>query len=276
MRDRIVFTFGIMLAFSVALLQGCKTQNKLGTLIYFNEKGDSALSKIIQSSEPAIQAGDRLSITVNALDPASAAPYNLGTAASLSTSAGSSQPAAGGNTGNTGYIVEADGTIHFPQLGKITVTGMQRKQLVDLLTEKLVKFVNDPIVTIGFLNFKVTVLGEVTKPGTINIPDGKVTLTEAIGLSGDLPLTARRDNIMVIREKNGQREFGHVNILSKNAFSSPYYVLKQNDIVYVEVTKEKVMAADVSSSKLRSNISLVTTALAIISTVVVLIINFKK
>lgn len=243
------------------------------SLVYFNQQGDTTLAKTIQNAEPLIQAGDQLSIVVNALDASSAAPYNLGS--SLASTSTSSSSGAASQPGG-GYLVEADGTIHFPQLGKIKVAGMQRKQLIDTLTQRLVKYVNDPIVTVQFLNFKITVLGEVLRPGTINIPGGKVTLIDAIGLAGDLPMTARRDNIMVIREQNGQREFGHVNLLSKNVFSSPYFVLKQNDVVYVELTKEKVEATNTSSSVLRNNISLITAALSVISTVVVLIVSIKK
>jgi polysaccharide export outer membrane protein len=276
MKDRIwVYTCITTLLSISFLLQACNTQKRLGTLVYFNQQGDSGLAKTIQNYEPAIQPGDRVSVVVNALDPASAAPYNLGSGISSSASPSSVSAAAAGS-GNSGYIVEADGTIHFPQLGIIHVAGMQRKQLIDTLARRLVKFVSDPIVTVQFLNFKITVLGEVTKPGTLTIPDGKVTLIEAIGLAGDLPVTARRDNILVIREQNGQREFGRVNMLSKNVFSSPYFVLKQNDVVYVELTKDKVTATDLSSSVLRSNISLAATALTVISTIVILIINFRK
>jgi len=276
MRGRIwIYTCAIILVYISVVLQACTTGKKLNTLVYFNEQGDTALAKSVQNYEPAIQPGDRLSIIVNALDPASAAPYNLGSGVSASTTNLSLQSTAPPQT-NSGYIVEADGTIHFPQLGKIQVAGMQRKQLIDTLTQRLVQFVSDPIVTVQFLNFKITVLGEVTRPGTLNIPDGKVTLIEAIGLAGDLPVTARRDNIMIIREKNGQREFGRVNMLSKNIFSSPYFVLKQNDVVYVELTKDKATATDLSKSILRSNISLATAALTVISTIIILIINVRR
>ena len=254
------------LLFLFQLLQSCNTQKRLSELVYFNEQGDTTLSKIVQNTDPVIQAGDRLSIVVNAVNPASAAPYNLGSSAA--TSAASSAPASNG-----GYIVEADGTIQFPQFGKIQVVGMKRKQLIDLLTKMLVKYVNDPIVTIEFLNFKITVLGEVGHQGTFNIPDGKVTLIDAIGLSGDLPLTARRDNIMVIREKNGKREFGKVNMLSKNVFSSPYFVLQQNDVIYVELTKDKVAASDQSFIR---NFSIATSVLSVFTTVVLLVINAVK
>jgi polysaccharide export outer membrane protein len=241
------------------LLQSCNTKQKLSKIVYFNEQGDTTLSKFVQNIDPIIQPGDRLSIVVNALNPASAAPYNL-------------SPTTGGSA-TGGYIVEADGTIQFPQLGKLQVAGMKRKQLIDVLTKTLVKYVNDPIVIIEFLNFKVTVLGEVGHQGTFNIPDGKVTLIDAIGLAGDLPFTARRDNITVIREKNSKREFGKVNLLSKNAFNSPYYVLQQNDVVYVEPTKDKVAASDQTFIR---NFSIATSVLSVFTTVVVLVINTIK
>lgn len=268
-------TYITIIGFIIFFLTACNTSKKLGSLVYFNQQGDTTLAKTIQNSEPVIQGGDRLSIVVNALDAASAAPYNLGSSFTTSTSGLSTASGASGQ-GNGGYVVEADGFIHFPQLGKIQVAGMHRTQLVNALTQRLLKYLTDPIVTVQFLNFKITVLGEVGRPGTLNIPDGKVTLVEAIGLAGDLPITARRDNIAVIREQNGQREFGRVNILSKNVFSSPYYILKQNDIVYVELTKEKVAAADLSATTFRNNISLITTALSVISTVIVLVVTLKR
>lgn len=244
------------------LMQSCNTEKKLNKLVYFNEHGDTLLAKVVQSVEPVIQPGDRLSIVVNAANPASAAPYNLGSSAGAASA-----------TPTVSYLVEADGTIQFPQLGKIQVVGMKRKQLVDFLSKVLVKYVNDPIVTIEFLNFKITVLGEVGHQGSFNIPDGKVTLIDAIGLAGDLPFTARRDNITVIREKNGKRDFGRINVLSKNAFSSPYYVLQQNDVVYVEPTKDKVAASDQSFIR---NFSIATSVFSVFTTVVILVINTIK
>ena len=257
-----------VISISSNLLLSCNTEKKLSNLVYFNEGGDTTLAKIVQSTEPVIQSGDRLSIIVNAANPLSAAPYNLGSSTSGASATGASTGGAGG------YLVEADGTIQFPQLGKIAVAGMKRKQLVDLLSATLTKYVNDPIVTIEFLNFKITVLGEVGHQGTFNIPEGKVTLIDAIGLAGDLPFTARRDNITIIRERNGVREFGRINVLSKNAFSSPYFVLKQNDVVYVEPTKDKVAAAT-DQSFLR-NFTIATSVLSVFTTVVVLVINIIK
>ena len=272
-----VFLYSCLVIFILltVLLQACNSAKNVSSIVYFNEPGDTALAKIIQNAEPVIKPGDRLGIVVNATDPSSAAPYNLGSSFSAVSSAGAAGSSVSGS-GNNGYLVEADGTIQFPQFGKLQVAGLQRKQLIDMLTKKLLKLVNDPIVTIQFLNFKITVLGEVGKPGPVAIPDGKVNIIDAIGLAGDLPLTARRDNIMVIRENNGQREFGYVNLLSKNIFSSPYYILKQNDVVYVELTKAKVAANNQTTNAVRNNISLITTVLSVVSTVIVLIFTFKK
>ena len=256
------FCLGILgLIISFSFFQSCNTEKKLSKLVYFNQQGDTTLSKVVQNVDPIVQPGDRLSIVVNALNPVSVAPYNLGSSA------------AGASTASGGYIVEADGTIQFPQLGRIQVAGMKRKQLVDYLAKMLTKYVNDPLVTIEFLNFKITVLGEVGRQGTFNIPDGKVTLIDAIGLAGDLPFTARRDNITVIREKNGKREFGKIDVLSKGAFSSPYYVLQQNDVVYVQPTKDKVAASDQSILR---NFSIATSVLSVFTTVAVLVINAIK
>ena len=255
-------SFFVFIAFVVVSFsnQSCNPQKQISSLVYFNEQGDTSLSKVVQVVEPVINTGDRLSIVVHAVNPVSVAPYNL----SASTA---------GATSNAGYLVENDGTIQFPQLGKLKVVGLKRKELVDQIQNMLVKYVNDPIVLVDFLNFKITVLGEVGSQGTFNIPDGKVTLIDAIGLAGDLPFTARRDNITIIREKNGRREFGKVNVLSKNAFSSPYYVLQQNDVVYVEPTKEKVAANDQSFIR---KFSLATSVLSVFTTVVVLVINAIK
>lgn len=261
MSHRIRFSL-LAIVIVLQLLQSCNTEKKLAKLVYFNEQGDTTLSKVVQKVEPVIQLSDRLSIVVSALNPVSAAPYNLGSPATAASAS-----ALGG------YLVEAEGTILFPQLGKIQVAGMKRKQLVDMLSKMLVKYINEPIVTVEFLNFKITVLGEVGRQGTFNIPDGKVTLIDAIGLAGDLPFTARRDNITIIRERNGKREFGKINVLSKDAFSSPYYVLQQNDVVYVEPTKDKVAASDQSFIR---NYSLATSVLSLFATMVVLVINTIK
>jgi polysaccharide export outer membrane protein len=147
------YGFSILFVYISIFLQACHPEKRLSSLVYFNQQGDSTLAKMVQNAEPLIQPGDRLSIIVNALDPASAAPYNLGSSGSPSALTSGSTPSLGtpaSGSGNGGYVVEADGTIHFPQLGKIQVAGMQRRQLIDTLSRRLVKFLTDPIVTVQF------------------------------------------------------------------------------------------------------------------------------
>jgi polysaccharide export outer membrane protein len=206
--------------------------------------------------------GDRLSVVVNALSPESVVPYNLSAGAATTGSANA-----------FGYVVEEDGVITFPQLGKLPVAGKTRRQLINLLSDSLKRYVRDPVVTVQFLNFKVTVLGEVNRQGPLTTPEGKMTLLEALGQAGDITFYGRRDNVLVIRERNGQREFGRVNLLSKKAFSSPYFVLQQNDVVYVELTEAKVAATDQSFVR---NLTIATSIISVLSTIVFLIINISQ
>lgn len=237
---------------------GCQSRARLSNTVYFNQHKDSLLAIIAKKYEPTIQPGDRIIISISALDPASVAAFNLNIVATNAVS---------------GYIVEADGTIKLPQLGKLAVRGFTRVRLVDTLAVLVSKFVSDPTIDVQFVNYKITVLGEVNRPGIINFPDGKVTIADAIGSSGDLTPYARKDNILVIREQEGRREFGEVNILSINAFNSPYFNLQQNDIVYIEPTKSKSLNSDQS---LIRNLSVITSILSVISTVFFLVINLTK
>ena len=240
----------------VIVLNGCKNQSKLAGVVYFQNK-DSLLVSLVQNEEPIIQVGDRLSIVVSALNAESVTPYNLNSSPS---------------SGLEGYLVEKDGKIQVPQLGEKEVTGLTRVQLQRILVKELSKFITDPMVTVQFLNFKVTVLGEIAKPGTIQIPEGKLSIIEAIGLAGDLKQYSNRSNILVIREKNGVREFGVVDILSRKVFNSPYYNLAQNDIVYVEPLVDKVE----SSQAFIKSLSIITTVISLVSTLFFIVLNISK
>lgn len=260
MKQRLFSTKRLLIFILITLFAvGCTSRAKLTNTTYFNQKSDSLLAMDARFFEPTIQPGDKLKINVTALDPISVAPYNVGVS--------------GSNIGESNYLVEIDGTIKFPQFGNLNVNGYKRTQLVDTLTNRIAKFVNNPIVNVQFVNYKITVLGEVNRPGVLNFPEGKGTLIEALGSSGDLTPYARRENILVIREKNDKREFGYVNLLSINVFNSPYYNLQQNDIVYVEPTKAKATSTD---QTLLRNLSIITTILSVISTIFFLVINITK
>ena len=136
-----------------------------------------------------------------------------------------------------GYLVDPNGYVDFPVLGKMKLSDRTIEEAQTLIAEKLVPYLNNPVIIMRFLNFRLTVLGEVNKPGTISVQGERITILEALGQAGDLTPYSNREKIMVIREQEGKREFGYIDIHSPEIFQSPYFYLQQNDIVYVEPTK---------------------------------------
>ena len=150
--------------------------------------------------------------------------------------------AGGINSGNgSGYLVELDGTINFPLLGQIKVAGLTRRQLIDLVQNRLKKegYIKNPVVTVRFLNFRISILGEVQSPGTYYITGERITLFEALSMAGDLTIHGRRNRVAVIRETDGVRTILYHDLRSRDVFLSPDYYLKQNDMVYVEPNRVK-------------------------------------
>lgn len=137
----------------------------------------------------------------------------------------------------SGYLVDKDGNIDFPVLGKIKVGGLGLRKVKDIMADKLKPYLKDPVVETRIINFKVTMIGEVNRVGQIIAPNQRINIIEAIAAAGDIPISGKRENILIIREHDGVREFGHLNLNSKNVFTSPYYYLQQNDIVYVEPSR---------------------------------------
>lgn len=246
----------------VYTISSCNYEKKLHDSLYFNDSLDST-HKVIQEYNPIVQIDDRLSIQVAALSPESVVPYNLSGGASSSSSSGS------------GYLVEKDGTILFPQLGKVKVESRTLKSIRDELIIQLSKFITDPIVTVQFANAKVLVMGEVARVGAIPIPDGKLTIFEAITLSGDIvPFIGKKDNVLIIREENGQRVFARVNLQSHDIYKSPYYFLKQNDLVYVEANTRKVQQD--AETNFTRRLGLVTPILTFFTTILLILNYFRK
>ena len=151
---------------------------------------------------------------------------------------GGSSGGGSGGENQKGYLVDAEGYVDFPVIGKMKVAGLTLRNVKDMLCEKLrLNYVKDPVVEIRILNYRVTVLGEVRYPGVVIAPNHRMNLMEAVAAADDITLSGRRDNVMVIRENHGRREFARVNLNSRNAFANPYFYLKQNDIVYVEAAR---------------------------------------
>jgi polysaccharide export outer membrane protein len=260
----------IPIAVLMFLLGACGSTRKLQ---YMQGAFDTARLSTFTVPPPVIQKGDLLSIIVFSDNPAATALYNQsvivatsGATGSVTTGTASSIPSATG----TGYLVDDEGYIQFQGIGKLHIDGLTKSQLTDLLNSKLKEFLQNPYYNIRFLNYKITLVGDVAKPGVYSIPSERVNLLEAIGLAGDLNITARRDNVLVIREQNGKREFGRIDLTKPDIFNSPFYQLQQNDMIYVDLNKTKAATSDQTALR---NISIAT---SIISTIAILITVFRR
>ncbi len=226
------------------------------SVVYFNGVPDSEVRSKTPVPETVIGKNDILSITVSSLNPDATAIFNAPT----TNTASSGIP--------PGYLVSAEGYILFPILGNIKAEGMTKEQLKNEITRKLVErqLLTDPIVAIRFLNFRVTVLGEVKNPAVLTIPNEKISLLEAIGMAGDLTINAKRDNVLILREEEGTKTIKRINLNSDELLTSPYYYLRSNDIVYVEPNKNAV-----KQNKLNTNQTWITVALGVMSLGIILL-----
>ena len=199
-----------------------------------------------------IQPQDQLSIIVTSRDPKMAVPFNLAvstfyTGSELSSSGGASQRI-------TGYVVNNEGDITFPSLGSIHVAGLNRWDLQDLIKDKLADegLLRDAVVTVEFLNFKVSVLGEVTAPGTYSVTGDKITIFQALALARDLTIYGQRENVQVIREQNGRRHIYTLDLTNSEIFKSQAYYLQQNDVVYVTPSKVRAGQGEINENYFKS------------------------
>jgi polysaccharide export outer membrane protein len=217
---------------------------------------------VVNDFELKIVKGDRLSIAVSSMSTIDDAIFN----AIASSGAG-----AGNATSTGGYFVQQDGTVLLHRLGSIKVEGLTRRELSKKIESSLLPYLKDPIVQVNFLNHKLTLLGEVSKPQVLNLPEEQISIIDAIVLSGDITLIGKRNNITVIRENGTEKEVKHINLEDHSIFSSPWYYVKPNDIILVAADTEKYIKTE-KRLKLQNTLSLVATgvslALIILSRVV--------
>jgi polysaccharide export outer membrane protein len=250
MKAYIFNSIKLFLLFSVLcnFVSSCSSAKRA---IYFNNQAEGIYNNTGVALQQTINPNDILSIVVSSLNPEASIIFN-----------NPASNASGANSKNNGgYLVEQDGAIQFPVLGKIQVAGLTKSELTEFMRKTLEdkKLLIDPIVSINFLNFRVTVLGEVSHPMVVPVPNEKISLLEAIGMAGDLTIFARRDNVLLIREEKGKRLLKRINLNSGDIFSSPYYYLKTNDIVYAEPNNAKIF----TSSDTRTLLPLVTSILTL-------------
>jgi polysaccharide export outer membrane protein len=220
----------------LVLNTSCSNRN----LVYFSDlQGSSGNETPIRNyAQPVIHPDDILSISVSSLNPESNVLFNN---VILPTSANSGQVIAATKV-NEGYLVDKSGFINFPVIGKIMLAGLTKEQAIEKMTNEIKVHVKNPIVNIRFLNFKVTVIGEVNKPNTFTIDTEKINVLEALGLAGDMTAYGKRENVLIIREQQGVRRTTRINLNNKDVLNSPYFYLQQNDIVYVEPSNREKRA----------------------------------
>jgi len=228
----------LLLIFISTLILSCSKRN----LVYFSDIDLNSTYEVPvgTSAEPRIQEDDLLSITVISLNAESNMLFNAG----VLTSTGETGNAVVSSPINENYLVDKNGYINYPVIGQINLKGMTKLEAIEKMTQLLNVYVQDPIINIRFMNFKVSVIGEVQKPSTFIIPTEKVTILEALGLAGDMTAYGRRENVLIIREKEGVRSATRLNLNNQSVLASPYYYLQQNDIVYVEPYKTKAIQSD--------------------------------
>jgi polysaccharide export outer membrane protein len=207
----------------IFLLGSCATKKQIH---YFQDAEDLNQSDINIQFEPIIEANDILHISISSIDNDVVKPFQRMT--DVENNVNSNNP------GLQGYLVNSSGMIRFPVLGDVKVIGKTRAEIEKDLKARLSEYVTDVVVDVRIMNFKVTVLGEVNNPGVYSVKDERVTLPEAIGLAGDFTQDGNRNEIVVIREEDGKRKVEKIDFTQTNFFNSPFYFLKQNDVVYIE------------------------------------------
>lgn len=249
--------------FFLAVLFSCASKKDM---IYYQDVDALDTQEKSNSYEIKIQPDDLLMILVSAEDPEIAIPFNITTNV---TSA--ANPDVMGIQSSQLYLVDAQGCIEFPVLGKLKVNGLTRSEFLSSIQNKIANYIKNPIVNLRIMNFKVSIQGEVTTPGTYPISSERITLIEALSRAGDLTVYGKRNNILIIREIDGIKSYNRVDITKAGFMNSPFYYLAQNDVVYVEPNQNKINVAAVNPST-----GLIFSVVSILITLTTLIITTSK
>ncbi|WP_339649144.1 polysaccharide biosynthesis/export family protein [uncultured Salegentibacter sp.] len=227
---------GLFLISSI-IISSCATKDDV---VYFHGSESLEGKENLLDYEPRIEANDvlRINVSSSSVNEEIVEPFRMNQQGQGSGGGGGGQ-----NLSLTGYLVSPQGTINFPVLGTVEVEGLTRTAIQQKLEDQISEYVRDPVVDVRIVNFSVTVLGEVGSPGRVQITDGRITMPELIAMSGDITYNGRRENIKIIREVNGVKTVGHIDMTESDLFDSPFFYLKQNDLVYVEPTYRAVKSA---------------------------------
>jgi len=226
----------------LGLLASCSQRN----LVYFSNLKDNDRYQTPPEApvELRLQPNDLVSIKVSSLNPESNALFNRGV---LSAPGAAATSLSAESTPTEGYLLDQNGNVDFPVLGKVKLAGLTNTEATTKMTGLLQQYVKSPIITIRLLNFKVTVIGEVNRPSTFLVPTQRITVLEALGLAGDMTSYGRRENVLLVREQNLVRTTTRLDLNDKALLTSPYFYLQQNDVIYVAPDKIKQVQASTNA-----------------------------
>jgi polysaccharide export outer membrane protein len=250
----------MVLSVSLLIISCASVKKSRKEMLYLQGNLDTLPNRTVLTKEDSIQKGDILNIIVFSDNPGATAIFN--------------QPQSGSGAGGAGgYLVDPRGDIRFQSLGVVHVEGLTKLELMKVLDEKLKTYLTNPYTDVRIQNFKINLIGEVNRPGPFTIPEGRLTILEAVGLAGDLTPYGRRDNVLIIREEQGKRKFGRVDLRDKNLFQSEYFYLQQKDVILVEANKKKPTVDD---QRMFRNLTLATTITGLITTFIFLFQAFSN
>lgn len=246
---------------AVFFMSSCGVKYK--TVPYFTDLPQDSLiqEQIKNQTILKIQKNDILAITVSSLNPEASAIFNMGTTSSIQGNVATNiNPAITAN----GFMVDEKGAIQLPLIGAVQVEGLTTTAARELIQGKLITYLKEPVVSIRLVNFRVSVLGDVAKPGVYPVSNERVNVSEALSMAGDLTITATRNNVLLIRETDGKRQYIRLDMQSKELFNSPYYYLQNNDVLYIQPGNAKYASVDSSYR----NVSIVLSALSVIALII--------
>ncbi|MFA4979530.1 MAG: polysaccharide biosynthesis/export family protein [Sphingobacterium sp.] len=236
------------------MLSSCGSRK---SMVYL-QQDSSQINTLYEQHVPRIQINDILTIVVTAADPKVTAPFNPVSSMVTSNLTQQTDMAL-----RPTYTVDDNGDINLPMLGKVHVLGLTRIQAIEKLRKELSQYIKEPGVNMNFNNFRISVLGEVARPGSFIMPTERVTVLEALGMAGDLTIRGVRESVLLIREVDGQKTMHRLDLTKQNTLNSPYYYLAQNDVIYVEPNK-----AQINNSKLGANTNIIISIASLLITVI--------
>lgn len=269
----------LLVSFLAILLTGaCSTPKNI---TYFETGNDLSLEQMDMMKnyiDPTLKEGDVLAIAISAIDPAAVAPFNLPLVSFVQNGVVANATGTKDVTASQAmqtYTINAQGEINFPVIGRLKIAGMKKGEAIALLEEKISSYVDDPIVNMNISNYKVTVLGEVNRPGSFPVTSDRVSLLDALGYAGDMTIYGNRKNVKIIRDTRGIKDVIVFDLTNSDLLANPNFYLQQNDVVYVEPNSKRKKNSQYSQTE-QFGLSVVTATASICSIILSAVISLTR